>query len=198
TRNPDLPASWTMAFEALPEMDARLGLEVKLAWRDRCFSYTAAGHDDVIVRSAATLATCPRGDAAWDDLRAMATAGLPFGPGKARADLAYTHMYFDGVAIIDGPYGIMLFEPDAAAVQVAPGATVTFSSPHPDLAFSLPDPAGVRLYRRGGVIRHQDEGGLSMGAFDPPVVAASDLTMHPDGSFTMTAPTEPGRYVVSI
>ena len=198
TRSSDLPAAWTLTFDALPEMDARLALEVRIGWRDRCFTYAAAGSDDLIVRSAATLATCPRGDAAWDDLRAMATRGLPFGSTRARADISYTHMFFDGVAIIDGPYGILMFEPEAAPTQVAPGATVTFSSPDPDLAFSLPDPAGVRLYRRGGVIRHNEEGGVTMGAFNPPVVAASDLTMQADGSFTMTAPTEPGRYVVAV
>lgn len=185
---------------AVPDVAGSGRILVDFTWVDACYRLHARGSVPVRVASLALVGSCAiEREAAWAQLSALTERGLLFGDAKARLAWAwvegtYADMSYEG----DGPYALAMFDAQAPALKVAPGASIDMDAVDPGLALFPKAAWPIPFMRRDTVIAWLADGGIYGGGPDPKVLSQSELTPLDAGAIRMRAPEATGRYVASI
>lgn len=188
-----------VAVVTVPNQRVRGTINVSVAWHDACFAMTATTSQRLLVDKPYALRDCAEGSNG-----AFAELDHAFAPrmGVGGLDVPLRAWRFIGkvapLPVVDPLPPYVGFRRDTPIVAVAPGATIGISPQHPDLALSAPDPAVADYYQRRPLIRWLEGGWIHGSEPDAPVVLETPLVRNADGTFSFTAPTEPGRYAAEV
>lgn len=193
------PSSFVSTI-ALPDVDRQVTLEMRVTWRDRCYSYTATGTGAFTLVSAETVGDCAvTQEAIGPQLRGLLAAPLAIGAARARLVPGYIHATYYELPGGDGPYPLAVFDPKASPALARPGGSIDIRWLGDDVRLRTYDGEDVEWYRRRAVVEYMARGGLyGPDNPEPAVVSRSKLNTRSDGSFWTRAPSEPGHYVAAM
>jgi len=186
-------ALWDVTVHDVPNLDARVSLELSITWRDRCFTYSARTTIDRLrLVSTATTAGCRMTERQYDDdFSAALKTPLQVGSRTARlvspwSRATYLPIDYPGIDV----HPAFGWDPDAAPIVAAPDEVLVVLRDAP--GFELLDMAAVAWTRKDFV----DQSDVWPPKLDPVLFRSPER--QSDGSFRLKAPSEPGRYVVTL
>jgi hypothetical protein len=190
-----------VAVVAPPDMSLAGTLDVNLEWTDACFRMAGTATSDVRVSAAVSIEGCPERDRAiFDEIDA--TFRPPIQVGGVDMDLtAYRPIgKVRQPNYVDAVHPLASFDETAPAFTAALSEDIRVVSHNDDIALwqNHSESGEVPFFPRAAWIRYTTAGGIHGNEGRPDAAFVSTLVEHANGTFSFTAPPNPGRYAAGI